>query len=138
MAGHDDGLVQRHDARFTEIERRVGGLEIKMATVIAELIPLKEAITNFKNLDKNVSNFMSREAEREKIVKETLSAHNAKMMMVIALFAAFIAALQLGIEWSHHWQHGMFNPPHPITAPKTTGEITNAHNIQPQYAGKEW
>ena len=126
MAGHDDGLVQRHSDRFVKVEDRVGQLEVDMATVTAEIEPLKEAVTNFRNLDKNVTTFMTETITGRRVLKEAVDSHNWRIMLAVALVGLVLAALQLGIEWGHHRTNGS------ILHHSQVGEVYNAHNNQTQ------
>ena len=122
--------------KFTALER-------EMATVRAELTPLKEAVTNFRSLDRNVNEFMTgfrtHQADEEKRVRDaaiavgnTLVAANSRRDRIVAIFGVIISALLLlvaALTLHRDWKDSHLRPPS-ITAPKITGEVANAHTTQ--------
>ena len=65
--------------------------------------------------------------------EDAVYKHNRLIMAAIAFVGLVLAALQLYIDWSHHaTNHGLFDSKPKITAPRTTGQVYNAHNNQTQ------
>jgi len=122
MAGHDAQQVQICMGKFSE-------LETQMATVIAEMKPLKDAVTNFRNLDRNVNDFMTENRTERRILKEAVDKHNWRIMFAVALVGLILAALQLWIDGRNHQRNGSLHQPS-VTAPTTKGQIDTAHNQQ--------
>jgi hypothetical protein len=143
MAAHDAQQVRECMDKFS-------ALEIKMATVQAELKPLKEAATNFRSLDRNVNEFMTefrtqkKDAEKAletaaQTVATTLLKSNSKrdtadfwFRIIIGILMFLIAAATFHREWK---ASGMEMPK--FFHPRTTGQLLTAHN-QNELAGKEW
>ena len=70
---------------------------------------------------------------RDAELKDAVYKHNRLIMAAIAFVGLVLAALQLYIDWSHHaTNHGLFDSKPKITAPRTTGQVYNAHNNQTQ------
>jgi len=134
MAAHDAQQVRECMDKFS-------ALEIKMATVQAELKPLKDAVTNFRSLDRNVNEFMTefrtqkKDAEKAletaaQTVATTLLKSNSKrdtadfwFRIIIGILMFLIAAATFHREWK---ASGMEMPK--FFQPKTTGQLLTAHN----------
>ena len=107
---------------------RFGRLEERMDNV-------EKAVTNFRNLDKNVTEFMATYRAQKEVLKDAVDKHNWRIMLVVALVGLVLAVLQLAIEWGHHRPSGtLLNPPK-IFTPKTHGELYHAQVNPPQDAG---
>jgi acyl CoA:acetate/3-ketoacid CoA transferase alpha subunit len=120
---------------------KFSALEIEMATVQAELKPLKEAVTNFRSLDRNVNEFMTEFRTQRKdsekaletaaqTVAATLSKSNFRrenadfwFRIIIGILMLLIAIATLHREWK---ASGMEMPK--FYQPKTTGQLLTAHN----------
>ena len=123
MAGHDALQVRICMGKFSE-------LETQMATVIAEMKPLKDAVTNFRTLDKNVNDFMTENRTERRMLKEAVDKHNWRIMAAVALMGLLLAALQLWIDGRNHQRNGSLHQPSVTAAPTTKGQIDTAHNQQ--------
>ena len=119
-----------------------------MATVIAELDELKRATTNFRNLDRNVTDFMATYKAHELDVEKTRNAatdavrdalilrdsNRSIRKMIFDVVIAILMLILTAMTVHREWKDSHITAPS-ITAPKATGQIDTAHN---QVAGKEF
>jgi hypothetical protein len=129
MAAHDAQQVRECMDKFS-------ALEIEMATVQAELKPLKEAVTNFRNLDRNVTEFMSefrthRNDEERRAqyatdaVREALKNENSRRNRLVLIIGIIISALMLMVailQLHREWKETHIQTP-VITKPHTTSQL---------------
>jgi hypothetical protein len=147
MAAHDAQQVRECMGKFSV-------LEVEMATIKAQLGPLKEAVGNFRNLDRNVSEFMTEfrthrndEENAEKksadAVRDTLAEHNRhadrKVNIVIAVCAFLTlvfglpAVLSTIVEVKRELFHNELHLPKLLT-PKGIGQLYTARTDKTQDA----
>ena len=133
MATHGGALINSHEQRFRTIESDAKETRDDVSTLVTEMRRVNKDLYDGEDGDgmvDHVKKFFAGEDTRRKIAAER-KAENIRTWRIIGWTITTLIALAVLIVAAMELRRGMIlNQIHPpkIFVPKTTGQVTQAHN----------